>query len=227
MTVVSRAARRIEQQRKRRPFCLPSVTKTAVFAWRTGARNVLVGRRFRIINQGTLHLQRDSSLRFGTTFYGFLDGRERGLIRNRGVLVFAGSVCVSGGGRFYIEPDAIVTIGTDTYFSPNVLLVACERISVGENCAVGWDVQLLDADYHAHGSANALADLPPATTFTAPIEIGHHVWIGSGAKIYKGVKIADGCIVAGNSVVTRSVMEVGSLVAGNPARIVKTGVVWE
>jgi acetyltransferase-like isoleucine patch superfamily enzyme len=188
--------------------------------------NALIGKRFRILNRGDLRLAPNARLRFGTGFYGFMDGSEAGLIRNRGTLIFKGDASIAGGARFDVGPEAVVSIGEGTYFSPNVLLVSTKRITVGAKCAIGWEVQLLDADFHAHGSEQSHQDLPPATNFQSPIEIGDRVWIGSGAKIYKGVRIAEGCIIAGGSVVTRSVLEPGSLVAGSPARVVKTGVTW-
>lgn len=55
---------------------------------------------------------------------------------------------------------------------------------------------------------------------SAPVHIERNVWIGERAIIYKGVKIGEGSIVAGGSVVTKNVPSY-SIVAGNPARVVK------
>lgn len=52
--------------------------------------------------------------------------------------------------------------------------------------------------------------------------IGRNCFIGGNALILPGVEIGDSCIVAAGSVVTRSV-PAGSIVAGNPARIVRRG----
>lgn len=53
-----------------------------------------------------------------------------------------------------------------------------------------------------------------------PIYIGENVWIGSNARICKGVTIGRNSIVAANSVVTKDVPE-DCIVAGNPAKVVK------
>ncbi len=56
--------------------------------------------------------------------------------------------------------------------------------------------------------------------------IGNHVWIGENALILKGVKIGDNSIVGAGSVVTKDVPN-NSIVAGNPARIIKNNINWE
>lgn len=52
------------------------------------------------------------------------------------------------------------------------------------------------------------------------IVIGDDVWIGAGSIILAGVKIADGCIAAAGSVVTKDVAEEYSMVGGAPAEAV-------
>lgn len=53
-----------------------------------------------------------------------------------------------------------------------------------------------------------------------PIVIGNDVWIGHRVTILPGVKIADGTVIGAGSVVTKNT-EPYSVVAGNPARIIK------
>ena len=55
---------------------------------------------------------------------------------------------------------------------------------------------------------------------TAPIVIGNNVWINFNSYIRKGVRIGDGAIIGACSVVTKDV-EPFTLVAGNPAKIVR------
>ena len=53
--------------------------------------------------------------------------------------------------------------------------------------------------------------------------IGENCFIGGGSLILPGVEIGEGCVVGAGSVVTKSV-PAGSLVAGNPARILREGI---
>ena len=56
-----------------------------------------------------------------------------------------------------------------------------------------------------------------------PIIIGENCWIGSNVRICKGVTIGDNSVVAACSVVTKDV-PANCIVAGNPAKVVKTDI---
>ena len=72
------------------------------------------------------------------------------------------------------------------------------------------------------GTAAATATLAmPALAQSRPVRIGRNVWIGAGATILKGVTIGENSVVAAGAVVTKSV-EPNTIVAGNPAQVVKT-----
>ena len=55
---------------------------------------------------------------------------------------------------------------------------------------------------------------------TATIHIGDESWIGANAVVVAVISIGKHCIVAGGSVVTKNIPDY-SVVAGNPARIIK------
>lgn len=58
---------------------------------------------------------------------------------------------------------------------------------------------------------------------SAPIIIGENCWIGANVRICKGVTIGDNSVVAACSVVTKDV-PANCIVAGNPAKVVKTDI---
>ena len=53
------------------------------------------------------------------------------------------------------------------------------------------------------------------------ITVGDDVWIAEGATILGGVTIGDGAVIGAHAVVTKDVAP-RTVVAGNPARLVKT-----
>lgn len=63
--------------------------------------------------------------------------------------------------------------------------------------------------------------LPPLyIDYGKPIKIEDKVWLGINATVLPGVTLGYGCIVGANSVVTKDVPPM-TIVAGNPARIIK------
>ncbi|MBA3890788.1 MAG: acyltransferase, partial [Gemmatimonadaceae bacterium] len=72
--------------------------------------------------------------------------------------------------------------------------------------------------------AFADADIPykfQGMAEVAPVRIGRGSWLGTNVVVSPGVTIGEMVIVGANSVVTRDV-PARSVVAGNPARVVKT-----
>lgn len=139
-------------------------------------------------------------------------------MRKASRLVTKGWVHATPGMSIVIGPRATVTVGDSTFFSGGTLLCT-ESIEIGQGCAIGWDVTIMDSDMHP------LVVEGQAEPSTKPIRIGDHVWIGAGARILKGVTIGGGAVVAAGAVVTGDV-EPQTLVGGVPARTIKKGVDW-
>lgn len=93
-------------------------------------------------------------------------------------------------------------------------------IRIGANCLLASGVHIQDQDGHPLDARRRRAGEPTAMSEIRPVEIGDDVWIASGAMILKGVRIGDRAIVGARAVVTRDVPP-DTVVAGNPARVVK------
>lgn len=111
--------------------------------------------------------------------------------------------------------EAILKVGLGSYIAWRSNLYASNSIIIGENCAISFDVTIMDNDGHGFGS-------PP---YSAPIVIEDNVWIGCRATILKGVTIGKGSVVAAGAVVTKSCPP-NSLIGGVPAKLIRKGVVW-
>jgi acetyltransferase-like isoleucine patch superfamily enzyme len=56
--------------------------------------------------------------------------------------------------------------------------------------------------------------------FSEKIIIGANSWLGANVVILPGVVLGEGCVVAANSVVTRS-FDAYSIIGGVPAKLIK------
>jgi acetyltransferase-like isoleucine patch superfamily enzyme len=124
---------------------------------------------------------------------------------------------IYAGAKVYINKNAVLKLGSG-YINEHLRLACYERIEIGDDVAIAENVSIRDSDNHLVLNATAKSK-------SSPIHIGDHVWIGMNATILKGVNIGEGAIVAAGAVVTRSVPP-RCLVAGVPARIIKTEVKW-
>lgn len=88
-------------------------------------------------------------------------------------------------------------------------------ITIGDGVMIGPKVSLITG-----GHPLPLAERREHLSF-APITIEDDVWIGTAAVITQGVTIGAGAVVAAGAVVTHDV-PAGTMVAGVPARVIKT-----
>jgi acetyltransferase-like isoleucine patch superfamily enzyme len=152
--------------------------------------------------------------------------RENHLSTNSGILQMGensqftinGRAHVGRGVRIAILNNGQLQLGDKVYINSNSTVVCGSNIKIGNGSLISWDVEICDCDFHRVIREDSVT--------TKPIEIGQNVLVGRQAMIMKGVKIGDGSVVAAGSVVTRSVPK-KSLIAGVPARVIKSEIEWE
>lgn len=124
-----------------------------------------------------------------------------------------------------------IEVGSNCYIGDHSRIWAADSIKIGNNVLVAHNVNIFDNDTHPTNYCERRDDAENIifkrtrkdypSLHSSPVEIGDDVWIGCNSIILKGVKIGEGCIVAAGSVVTKDIPPF-SLVAGNPARVVKS-----
>lgn len=162
------------------------------------------GRRWRIFGMPILQRHRGSEIRLG-------DGLELRSTPESNPLRPFQPVVLSTRRR-----GAVIRVGNDCG-ATGAVLVADERIDVGDRVLLGANVLITDTDFHPLDPA--VRRETPQAGARAPVVIEDDVFIGTQAVILKGVHIGRGAVVGAGAVVTRAV-PAGAIVAGNPARIV-------
>jgi acetyltransferase-like isoleucine patch superfamily enzyme len=117
------------------------------------------------------------------------------------------SVVNNGMGNVHIGDNSRIGIS-------NVLI---GPVNIGNHVIIAQNVVMSGLN-HGYEDIHTPIRLQPCTT--SPITIGNDSWIGANAVITAGVQIGKHVIVAAGSVVTKNVPDF-SIVAGNPARIIK------
>ena len=93
--------------------------------------------------------------------------------------------------------------------------------TIGDNTIIGSGCLITDTDSHPILAAERNLPGWPNYTKSKPIVIGKNVFIGARSIVLKGVTIGDGAVVGAGSVVTKDV-PANTIVAGNPAKVIKT-----
>ncbi|MFF0187490.1 sugar O-acetyltransferase [Streptomyces sp. NPDC005244] len=115
----------------------------------------------------------------------------------------------------YVDYGSNITIGARTFVNYNLTALDVARITIGEDCQLGPNVQLLTPTH-------PLEPDPRRDKLEAarPITIGNNVWIGGGAIVCPGVTIGDNSVFGAGAVVTRDI-PADVVAVGNPARPVR------
>ncbi|GGZ41000.1 sugar O-acetyltransferase [Streptomyces bluensis] len=116
----------------------------------------------------------------------------------------------------YVDYGSNITIGARTFVNYNLTALDVAPITIGEDCQIGPNVQLLTPTH-------PLEPQPRRDKLEAarPIVIGDNVWIGGGAIILPGVTIGDNSVIGAGAVVTKDV-PANVVAIGNPARVVRS-----
>ena len=105
-------------------------------------------------------------------------------------------------------------------------IYARKGIYIGDNTCVGGNCKILDNDFHPielEARNKLLSDPKGGDSDLVPakeIRIGRDCFIGCNAIILKGTKIGDGCVVGAGAVVSGT-FEPKSVIAGNPAKVIR------
>lgn len=134
------------------------------------------------------------------------------------------------GAKIHIEGNGSISIGDYTTIRGNTAVSSVNQIRIGNYVGISNNCTLRDHNSHPTSPSkrremfNSGFYGPLWSNIhaeSAPITIHDNVWIGEKSIILKGVTIGEGSIVATGAVVTKDVPPY-SIVAGNPAKIVKS-----
>jgi maltose O-acetyltransferase len=108
-----------------------------------------------------------------------------------------------------------IYIGDHVYLNVLCTILDNNEVHIGDHVMIGPSVQIYTAAHLLQAEARI-----QGWEVAKPIVIEDNVWLGGGAILLPGVRIGRNAVVGAGAVVTRSV-SANTIVAGNPARVIR------
>ncbi len=146
----------------------------------------------------------------------YLHGRPAGLsIGSRTRIMYGAVLHVY---NFRDLDNSCISIGSDCVIGMGAIITGQGGVAIEDKVIIAPRVMVLPVN-HYHG--DPLLSVREQGLETRGIHIRRGAWLGAGSIILDGVTIGENAVVGAGSVVSSDVAG-GSVVAGNPARVLKT-----
>lgn len=116
----------------------------------------------------------------------------------------------------YVDYGTYITVGEDTFINYNLTALDVAPITIGRDCQIGPNVQLLTPTHPVEPEPRR-----DKLEAAKPITIGDNVWLGGGAIVLAGVTIGNNSVIGAGAVVTKDV-PADVVAVGNPARVIRS-----
>lgn len=93
-----------------------------------------------------------------------------------------------------------IIIGDGFGINRNSIIVAREKIVIGDNCSIGPNVAIYD-----HNHKFDKEGIQKTEYRSTPIIIGNNVWIGANVVILRGTIIGEGAVIGAGSVISGNI----------------------
>lgn len=185
------------------------LVSTFVFKLKLRLRNCSFGNNLKVSGKVYVALQKKGAIKIGNNFR--LNSNSSSNL-----------VGISNKASFQIIANGRIEIGNNCGFTSTVLS-SRSLIKIGDYIKIGGNVRIFDHDYHSLKYLNRReSKLDSLDVMTAPVIIEDEVFIGTNSIILKGVHIGARSIIGAGSVVSLKIIPPDSIVAGNPALIIRS-----
>jgi maltose O-acetyltransferase len=115
----------------------------------------------------------------------------------------------------FVDYGSHITIGSGTFINYNLTALDVAPISIGNDCQIGPNVQLLTPTHPIEPQPRR-----DKLEGAKPIVLEDNVWLGGGVIVLPGVTIGENSVIGAGAVVTKDV-PANSVAVGNPARVIR------
>jgi len=179
---------------------------------RTEKEKMLAGERYNFIDP-ELEAERQNAKRLMQIYNRTEDTPERDAILRQMLGAVGQNVIVWP--PFYFTYGKNTHLGDYVFFNYMCVILDNNEVRIGNHVMIGPAVQIYTAAHDLQAETRN-----QGWEVAKPITIEDNVWIGGGAILLPGVKIGRNAVVGAGAVVSRNV-PANTIVAGNPARVIR------
>jgi serine acetyltransferase len=133
-----------------------------------------------------------------------------------GRLCLGRNVKLGAGCLLSVGPDAELEIGDDCFVGRNTVIAAAKSIRIESKVDIAEHCTIRDSDHDL-----TTAGRVDGASLRDSVLIGRGSWLGAGVRILRGSHLGPGVVVGANAVV-RGRFEAETLIAGVPARVIRS-----
>jgi acetyltransferase-like isoleucine patch superfamily enzyme len=141
-------------------------------------------------------------------------------------LLIDGDLIIGNGVQILVAKNGLLRIGGRENENASILgsgskIYVLKKVEIGKDFICAYNVFITDCDWHYIEYSGT------PTKFQSDTIIGIHVWVAHESSLLKGTILGHGSIVGCRSVLSQKNYPENSLVAGIPARVVKSNCKWK
>lgn len=149
--------------------------------------------------------------------YGVSIYTEKGIVwENRGTVIFHGKTMIRKGSAISVGEKGVLEIGRGVVSTCGLKLVCYNRVTIGNDCLIGWNVLISDNEFHSMKSSLTGEFVGHAI---GEIKIGAGTWIGSECRLFKDASVPERTTIASGTFMNRPSDSQPDNVIGNPRPI--------
>jgi acetyltransferase-like isoleucine patch superfamily enzyme len=149
--------------------------------------------------------------------------------RAPGATIAIGKACLVNGQLVAERDESCIRIADNVFIGAGTTFDCALSITVECDVLISYGCTIADSDNHSIYAELRKRDLADwmdgqkhdwSLSAMRPVRICKGAWIGAHSRVLKGVTVGEGAVIGMGSVVTKDVPPF-SIVAGNPARVVR------
>jgi len=146
---------------------------------------------------------------------------NRAIWENLGNIIFNGNAIIKYGAKIVVGETGTLELGDNFRITSGSFIVCFKSIIIGNDCRISWACQIIDTDFHRVYDSKSNYVNPDKE-----IKFGNNCWIGNHCLVHKGTHLGNMVVLSSYSMVNKMILENNVILAGIPAKVIRTDITW-